>query len=205
MFSRRMATALWDNLLSHALNRALLPAHSGARLRTVLMIGVGALAWVLLAWWLHPYQPGMDRFRSLVEYPFQALFAADVFRHLLVGGLVFWAAHRYASIYLDDIFELKNVGIAERFVRQAVFASRYNRIEIRDGEVGERYRESPVVRIGGPGNVRVYLENVALFEKISGEPHVVAPTVKMLGNQPLAGVIVPQGGRRSRVRWRDWL
>jgi hypothetical protein len=200
-----MAAALWDNLLSHTLNRALLSAHRGARLRTVLMIGAGALAWVSLAWWLHPYQPGVDRFRSLIEYPFQALFAADVFRHIIIGTLAFWAAYRFAAVYLDDIFELKNIEIAKRFVRQAVFASRYNLIEIRGGAVAEQYSQSPVVRVGGPGNVRVYLENVALFEKISGEPQVVAPTVQLLGNQPLTGAIAPRGGWRNRWRFRDWL
>jgi hypothetical protein len=121
--------------------------------------------------------------RSFVEYPFRALFAPDVFKHILVGGLVFWLAYRAAAIYLDDIFELKNVRIAERFIRQSAFASQYDVIEIKDGEVALKDQESPIFLIGGPGKLRVYLENAAVFERIGGMPHVIAPTTTKKGGK----------------------
>jgi hypothetical protein len=119
--------------------------------------------------------------RSFLEYPFRALFAPDVFKHVLVGGLVFWLAYRAAAIYLDDIFELKNVRIAEKFIRQSAFASQYDVIEIKNGEVAPKDQKSPIFLIGGPGKVRVYLENAALFERIGGMPHVIEPTTKEKG------------------------
>jgi hypothetical protein len=121
----------------------------------------------------------MEPIRNFIEYPFVALFAADVFRHVLIAGSVFWLAYRIAAIYLDDIFELNNVNIAERFIRQAALASQYNVIEIRDGAVAQKDKLSPIFLIGGPGMVRVHLENAALFEKIDGEAHVISPTVRI--------------------------
>ena len=107
-------------------------------------------------------------------------FAAQVFRRVLAISLAFWVAFRWAAIYLDDIFELGDVTVARGFIRQAAFASRYNRIVIVDGDIAPQHRNSPVYRIGGPGLVRVQLENAALFEKVDGSPHVVGPTRKFV-------------------------
>jgi hypothetical protein len=101
----------------------------------------------------------------------------------LLGGVAFWFAFQVVAIYLDDVFELGDVSTAKRFIRQAAFASRYNTIEIRDGQVAFEHQESPIVRIGGPGQVSVYLENAALFEKIGGEPDVIGPTVQQRGDK----------------------
>lgn len=98
---------------------------------------------------------------------------------------MFWWAYSYfgwptgqSAIYLDDIFELKNIRIAERFIRQSAFASQYDVMEIKDGEVRLKDQNSPMFLIGGPGKVRVYLENAAVFEQVGGTPHVIGPTIK---------------------------
>jgi hypothetical protein len=155
----------------------------GAARRKWLLTLLGAFLWALLAWKKHPFMFGMEPLRNFIEYPFVALFAADVFRHVLIAVLVFWLAYRVAAIYLDDIFEISQVNIAERFIRQAAFASQYNVIEIRDGEVAQKDRLSPIFLIGGPGMVRVHLENAALFEKIDGEAHVISPTVRIASDK----------------------
>ncbi len=100
-------------------------------------------------------------------------FAPDIFRHVLVIGLAGWIAYQWAGIYLDDIFELKDTKISRKFIRGAAFVGPLEKVHIADGEVMARHKDSPVIRIGGPGKVVVHLENAALFEKINGEPHII--------------------------------
>jgi hypothetical protein len=152
------------------------PKLRAASYRRILLISVGGILWAVVAYVLHPFVPNSDPMPSLLLYPFRALFAADVFKHVLVGVFVFWLAYRAAAIYLDDIFELKNIRIAERFIRQSAFASQYDVLEIKDGEVSLNDQDSPIFLIGGPGKVRVYLENAAVFEQVGGMPHVIGPT-----------------------------
>jgi hypothetical protein len=144
------------------------PKLRAASYRRILLISVGGILWAVVAYVLHPFVPNSDPMPSLLLYPFRALFAADVFKHVLVGVFVFWLAYRAAAIYLDDIFELKNIRIAERFIRQSAFASQYDVLEIKDGEVSLNDQDSPIFLIGGPGKVRVYLENAAVFEQVGG-------------------------------------
>lgn len=143
--------------------------------RMILFLG-GGVAWAVMAYILHPFVPNSEPMLSLLFYPFRALFAADVFKHVLVGAFVFWLAYRAAAIYLDDIFELKNIRVAERFIRQSAFASQYDVLEIKGGEVSLKDQDSPIFMIGGPGKVRVYLENAAVFEQVGGIPNVIGPT-----------------------------
>ena len=132
-----------------------------------------------LAW--GPYltfpQLSVDNATALLFYPFQALLSPGVLQVVLVAALAFWVAYRTAAIYLDDIYELGDIQVAQRFVLQAVFGSQYNYMAIRGGEVQPEFKKSPIFRIGGPGLVRVHLDNAALFEAIDGTPRVVGPTV----------------------------
>jgi hypothetical protein len=192
MYGRYFISALWDRLAAHFVT-SLLPTHrSAATLRRWSLILIGGALWAAFAFWKHPYTSGIESLRSIVEYPFRALFAPDVFKHVLVGAVVFWLAYRIAAIYLDDIFDLRNVPVAERFIRQAAFASRYDVIEIYNGDVAERDKLSPIFLIGGPGKVRVSLENAALFEMVGGRPRMIGPT---LPNQPAASPAPSGNGR----------
>jgi len=180
---RHFVFALFNLLATTYSNWLFMITQRGAGRRKWILTLSGAFLWAFLAWKKHPLVVGVEPLRNFVEYPFVALFAADVFRHVLIASLVFWLAYRVAAIYLDDIIELSNINIAERFIRQAVFASQYNVIDIRDGEVAEKDKLSPIFLIGGPGMVRVHLENTALFEKIDGEAHVISPTVQIIGSR----------------------
>ena len=182
MYARILARSIWQSVFSHLVGGVVEPGLRAARSRRNLLILFGGIVWAVLAYMLHPYVPNSDPMLSLLLYPFRALFAADVLKHVLVGGFVFWLAYRAAAIYLDDIFELKNIRIAERFIRQSAFASRYDVLEIKDGEVSLKNQDSPMYLIGGPGKVRVYLENAAVFEQAGGTPHVIGPTIKRSGS-----------------------
>jgi hypothetical protein len=171
-----MARLLWENVVSFLVGMLVAANRKGAEYRRSALIIFGGILWAVMAYIRHPYTPNSDPIRSLLEYPIRALFAPDVFKHILIGAFVFWLAYRVAAIYLDDIFELRDVRIAEKFIRQSTFASQYDEIEIKQGEVSQKDQKSPIFLIGGPGKVRVYLENAALFEKVGGTPYVIEAT-----------------------------
>jgi hypothetical protein len=154
------------------------PKLRAASYRRITLLLIGGIVWAVIAYILHPFVPNSNPTLSLLTYPFRALFAADVFKHVLVGAFVFWLAYRAAAKYLDDIFELNNIRIAERFIRQSAFASQYDVLEIKDGQVSLKDQDSPIFLIGGPGKARVYLENAAVFEQVGGMPRVIGPTTK---------------------------
>jgi hypothetical protein len=141
---------------------------ASGRFRRWLFIGLGAIVWGLSAFLNNP-PTGESNF---FIYPLQTLFHAKVLRHVLVAGLSFWLALKVSSIYLDDVFELENPEIAERYILQASVANLYPQIEISDGKVEDR-EESTIVSIGGPGLVRLHYDSAALFEKYDGDPTVI--------------------------------
>lgn len=201
MFSRQFARALWESLLAYLVGRLFLTGGRSAAIRRWGMVVVGFFLWTWLALSLHPYAPNSEPVLYTLLYPLRSYFAADVFKHVLIAVVVFWLAYRAAAIYLDDIFELKNIRISERFIRQSAFGSRYDSIEIVNGDVAAKDRESPMVLIGGPGKVRVYLENAALFEKIGGEPHVIGPTTQKSSKETGDKAASNPGGAGWRSRF----
>ena len=147
----------------------------GAFRRKRLIQILGLMGWFLLAMISHPPPFGnllQEPIVVMIEFGY-AFVAPDVLRHVIVVYVAYWVAKRHASIYLDDIFELGDYRVAERYIRQAAFGIRYDAIVIKDGEVTPQSRKSPIFRIGGPGLVQMHMENAALFEKITGEPHVI--------------------------------
>ena len=103
---QRFVFAFFDLIATTFSNWLFVITQRGAARRKWLLILLGAFLWAFLAWKKHPPILGMELFRNFIEYPFVTLFAADVFRHVLIAGSVFWLAYRIAAIYLDDIFEL---------------------------------------------------------------------------------------------------
>ena len=139
-------------------------------------ISLAALVGFIWAWLASSFTPlGLpnDFVSGLLSYPFDALFVSEVFRHVVAAGLGFWLAYQGAAFYLDDVFELQEPALAERFILQTAFGSQYNLINIQDGDVAPEARGTTVIRVGGPGIVRVHLENAALFEPVDGSPRVV--------------------------------
>ncbi|NUM46087.1 MAG: hypothetical protein HUU38_15390 [Anaerolineales bacterium] len=172
---------------------------SGRVVRSTLFV-IGFVIWALVAWTAHPpwtiviqpwfdftpdeNTPGQIQIMLAMLGLFQALFrgaltwilpffAPDIFRHILVIALASWIAFEWAAIYLDDIFELKNTEISRKFIWKAAFVGKLEKVHIQDGDVAAENKDSHVVKIGGPGQVIVHLENAVLFEKINGEAHIV--------------------------------
>jgi hypothetical protein len=137
------------------------------------------LVFFYLAW--GPYltlPPGSQVDTSaLVLYPFKAMLSPDIFQVVLIASVAFWVAYRTAANYLVEIYELGDSQVAQRFILQAVFGSQYNYMAIRGGEVQPEFKKSPIFRIGGPGLLRVHLDNAVIFEAVDGTPRVIGPTV----------------------------
>ena len=113
----------------------------------------------------------------LVYEILKAYFSGDVLGHVIAVALPLWLALQFAAIFLDDIFELKDASIAEHFITRAAFTfPTFGIVHIENGDVRPSDRKSTIVKIGGPGRVRLSLENVAVFEKIDGTPELIGPT-----------------------------
>lgn len=141
---------------------------ASGRFRRWLFIVLAAAFWGVAAYLNNPPEPNYDFF----IYPIQTLFHPKIFRHVLVIGITFWLSLKLSAIYLNDVFELENPEIAERYILQASLANLFPQIEIKDGQAQDS-QDSPLVLIGGPGLVRVHYDSAALFEKYNGEPTVI--------------------------------
>ena len=106
---------------------------------------------------------------------FTTLFHATVLRHLLALVAPYMLIHRFAAVYLADIFE-KDVDVATRFIDQAAFGEDYLTIRVREGKLVDSDQGSPVVQIGGPGYVTVELDSAVVFERPDGSLHIIGPT-----------------------------
>ena len=106
-----------------------------------------------------------------------AFFGPQTLRYLPVVLLSFILALQAAAHYLDDIFELGRVDIARDFILQVALTGNRGGIRIREGQVHPEDTDSPIFQIGGPGQVEVELDSVALFERLDGQPHIIGPTV----------------------------
>jgi len=111
-------------------------------------------------------------------FAFGAIRAPQTLRLLPVFVLPFLIALQSAAIYLADIFELEDAGIARAFIRHVALTGSRKSIRIGKGDIVDEDKNSPIALIGGPGEVVVELDSAALFEKPNGKPRVIGPTVK---------------------------
>ncbi len=146
--------------------------------------------WALSAVFLHPLgNPDFYLLEALRQYNSPILnivnqllavfFAWDVIMIVASLYLASFISRQLAAIYLADIFEIKDLSIAEKFISQAAFANTaVGAIHIENGQVRSDDHKSPTFRIGGPGSVEINLENATVFEKIDGTSTIVGPTTK---------------------------
>ncbi len=170
------------------------------RYRIYIFIYIGI--WILSGVILHP--PGnldfylfkqLNQYNNLIIDMINHLLAVflswDVILILISVYIASFICQQLAAIYLADIFEIKDLSIAELFIGQAAFANKYvGAIHIEDGQVRSNDHKSPTFRIGGPGSVIINLENAAVFEKIDGTSTIAGPTTK--------GPVVLEGFERLR-------
>lgn len=95
-------------------------------------------------------------------------------RILLIVLFAYWLAFQAAHLFLADIFE-KEETVGKEFIKQAAFASYYNAINISKGKVHPAFEDSPILLIGGPGELQVELDSAVLVEGPDGH-RVIGPT-----------------------------
>ncbi len=177
-----------ERLINELLNQIFILNEQYARYRNLFFTAVFLAIWFISAVLLHPI--GNLDFYLLETINQSNSFALDVINHLLAVFfawdvlliitalyLAYYISRQLAAIYLADIFEIKDLSIAERFIAQAAFASTsVGAIHIENGQVRSEDHKSPTFRIGGPGVVEINLENAAVFEKIDGTSTIAGPT-----------------------------
>jgi hypothetical protein len=181
------AVVHWRQTIEAGLNWCFAVTLPRSRTRRWVFTLLAGSIWGLMAYWYQPFvlpPSGVPAISHWLAYPWKVMFAAVVLRKVILAGLAFWLAYRGAGLYLDDIFELEDLSAAQRYLRQAAFASRYDLMTIRDGDVSPEDKNSPTYRIGGPGRVQVYLENAALFEMTDGTTRVIGPTRSQSDEEP---------------------
>ncbi|NOY98174.1 MAG: hypothetical protein GXP40_03080, partial [Chloroflexi bacterium] len=193
---KRLATTL-QQLVDCLLNKVFALTLNAARARGSMLVLLFLAAVFLINLGVRPWAEWQTYFRDLFTYLLQensrqavsqeaqAAFLklvwkiiAPTLQYLPLLIVPFYLALHVASIYLADIFELEKVETARRFIMQASLGGMYDTIRIGEGEVLEKYRDHPIIQIGGPGYVLVELDSAALFEKPDGRPHVIGPTLK---------------------------
>lgn len=165
-------------------------AAAGAR-RLILVIGISAIWWARASMNILPITLTGNLFHDIILYPLDALFMPQIMRHVVLSAMMFWLIMRLAARYLDDIFELNDIFVAEKYLLQAIFGSDYDTINIRESDVAPEHMNSPIIRIGGPGKVKVHFDNAVLFEQANGSPEVYSPndTISLARFERLRSVI----------------
>ena len=178
------------NYLDSFINSIFSTSSKAGNVRSVFLQILFILTWLICAFTFH--QPGeidypwLD-FLYAIPFPIistvvniiELFLAWDV---LLVMFSIFMGYHiaaNLASIYLADIFDIKDIAISEKYIKQSAFSfPAYYQIHVENAQVRVEDQTSPIFRIGGPGRVLVNLENAVAFEKINGSPRIVGPTTE---------------------------
>ncbi len=103
------------------------------------------------------------------------LIGMSLLKYIPLLWVVYNLAKRVAGLYLDDIYELNDENLAADFLEEVTFGYGREFITIKEGKIPNEDERSPIILIGGPGNMQVNLDNVALLEKVDGQPEVIYP------------------------------
>lgn len=132
-------------------------------------------------------------FTNLITFMWHVATNPNVLQYVPIFLASFFVALQAAAVYLADIFELHDIGVAHKFVTEVALTGSDETIRITQGDIFEEHRYSPNFLIGGPGKVVVDIDSVALFEKPDGTPRIIGPT----GNEP-GGKAILDGFERFR-------
>ncbi len=147
-----------------------------ASVRGIIVVAGFFLLWFVLALGLHPLGRYADLKAGALAWV-NTFFAPDTLLLVLALYAAQHFAQRWAATYIADIFEFGTDRVTREYLKRAAFGARNSEVlEIRGDNVRAEYPDSPLVKIGGPGLVRVHLESAALFEKIDGTPRVLGPS-----------------------------
>lgn len=87
--------------------------------------------------------------------------------------VIYSLAKQKAAQYLEDIFELNDESAAIDFIEEVAFGYGHEYITINEGKISKEDELSPIILIGGPGQIQVNLGSAALLERLDGTPEVI--------------------------------
>ncbi len=155
---------------------------------------------VLITWRAELVRTNLPAAQALIEVirdPF-AHVTWKVIPPLLVFFLPLWLTFQICAIYIQDIYELDDVGLAQRFVSICAFGFPFEVMRIEEGRVRPEDKRTTLFQIGGPGFITVAMENVAVFEHPDGRPDQRGPTSRNFLGIPDLNVEVLDGFERLR-------
>lgn len=155
---------------------------------------------------------GLIRFLVLVVGPVLILFflswiklpllTKENWPVLILFILPFLITFEGASIYIQSLYGLESLGLARKVLLATAFGLAPGILWIRNGantlEEQTIMKQNRMVRVGGPGLVRISSENAVLFEKPDGKPYVLGPTTKPLFHIKSFDFVPIQGFDRIR-------
>lgn len=156
--------------------------HGGARLRSILVgVSLGAY-WLGLAFFADFPRLLPEAWLASLVFPLNVVadfvtsfFAPSVLLHLLPVAAALWLGQRLAAHYLTDLFELESPSIAGSYLRASLYGLGYDTLNVAQGDSKLLNRRSPLLRIGGPGFLRVHLGYAVVMETADGQPRVYGP------------------------------
>jgi|GEM_PF-6358781 len=145
-----------------------------ARLRGWVIILALGLLWAVLAVSAQPL-PAEASLSETLLYPFKALLAAEVLRHVILVAAAGWISLRLAASYLGEVFEIRDGSAATRFILRCAFGWGWERVEITEGQVVEMDGNTAILSIGGPGWVFIHPDSAAVIEAPGGSLRIAGP------------------------------
>ncbi len=163
----------WKMRLEHFKTRLFSLSDEGVELRNTWRGRLGFAAWFILSFFCMVV---MLLASNPKNWSSVAIIAGMSFvKYIPLLMVVYSLARIMSARYLDDIYELHDEELASDFLEEVTFGYGHERITIKDGRISEKDEESPLILIGGPGSIQVNLDNIALLEKVNGEPEVIYP------------------------------
>lgn len=149
---------------------------ASVRTRNNVRMFAGMAAWLVLSgitWALtiYPVENPVDE----TAFPINRILITimSFLKYIPLIAVAYSMAKSKAAHYLDDIFELHDQTLAEQFIEEVAFGGEHETITINEGRISEKDERSPIILVGGPGQIKVNLGSAALLEKLDGEPEVI--------------------------------
>ncbi|MBI3760763.1 MAG: SPFH domain-containing protein [Chloroflexi bacterium] len=123
------------------------------------------------------YQIGMDappNVQAIARF-LAGFLTREVVRHALLPAIGFIVAIRVGAAFVNDLFELNNMPLANEYLMASLFGQGYPNLEIRDGKAEPGSADNPLIKIGGPGVVDLGIGMAAVFEHCAGPSSIVGP------------------------------
>ncbi|MFQ5931427.1 MAG: hypothetical protein ACE5MM_03365 [Nitrospiraceae bacterium] len=155
----------------------------GSRIRLIVMLSIFGGYWFAVAF-LGNFpavisDERLEQLPILIGVLFDVLtsfLSPQVLVFVLPVVLAWLLAFRLGARYLADLFELESSGIAYRYLLGSVLGLKYPVLTIDAGDIGSLDQSNPVLRIGGPGYLKLHLGFAAVFETMLGQPRIYGPT-----------------------------